>query len=46
MSPLSKTKARQELMWTGFIYYDVFPVNHSDVEKDFDGLPSKEAIAY
>jgi hypothetical protein len=46
MLPLSKAKAREELMQTGVIYYDVLPANHPDVEKNFDGFPSKEAIAY
>jgi hypothetical protein len=43
---LSKRKAREELLQTGFVYYDVLPANHPDVEKNFDGLPSKEVIAY
>ena len=46
MSPLSKRKAREKVLWTGFVYYDVLKANHPDAEKNFDSLPSKEAIAY
>jgi hypothetical protein len=42
----SKAKALQEIRETDFLNYDVLLAHHPDADNHFDGVPSKDAIAY
>jgi hypothetical protein len=42
----SKAKAREEIEKTGFINYDVLQADHPQVDKCFEAVPSKDAIAF